>query len=97
MCATSSFEIEASRPPRQCRSPVWEDLHIEKHRVVTIGVYGWTIARFLDALREADVALLLDGQVLYNKRFGLQARFLGDAAAGLSGNGFKRRKQHRNQ
>jgi uncharacterized protein (DUF488 family) len=29
-------------------------------RVVTIGVYGWTIEAFLAALREADVRLLLD-------------------------------------
>jgi len=30
------------------------------HTVATIGVYGWTLDRFLDALREADVALLVD-------------------------------------
>ena len=29
-------------------------------RVVTIGVYGWALAAFLDALRAADVRLLLD-------------------------------------
>jgi uncharacterized protein (DUF488 family) len=29
-------------------------------RIATIGVYGWTLPRFLDALREADVALLVD-------------------------------------
>lgn len=29
-------------------------------RVVTIGVYGWELAHFLDALRAADVRLLLD-------------------------------------
>jgi uncharacterized protein (DUF488 family) len=28
--------------------------------VATIGVYGWTLDRFLDALDEADVALLVD-------------------------------------
>src|SRR3954452_2178598 len=29
-------------------------------RVATIGVYGWTRERFLDALRDADVGLLVD-------------------------------------
>src|SRR3954471_8439705 len=29
-------------------------------RVATIGVYGWTRERFLDALRDADVGLLID-------------------------------------
>jgi uncharacterized protein (DUF488 family) len=29
-------------------------------RVVTIGVYDWDLSRFLDALRSADVRLLLD-------------------------------------
>jgi uncharacterized protein (DUF488 family) len=29
-------------------------------RVVTIGVYGWDLESFLDALREADVRLLVD-------------------------------------
>jgi uncharacterized protein (DUF488 family) len=29
-------------------------------RLVTIGVYGWTLERFLDALRRADVRQLLD-------------------------------------
>src|SRR4051812_34903610 len=29
-------------------------------RVATIGVYGWTLERFLDALRDADVGLLVD-------------------------------------
>jgi uncharacterized protein (DUF488 family) len=29
-------------------------------RVTTIGVYGWTLDRFLDALRAADVKQLLD-------------------------------------
>jgi uncharacterized protein (DUF488 family) len=29
-------------------------------RVATIGVYGWTSERFLDALRAADVATVLD-------------------------------------
>lgn len=29
-------------------------------RVVTIGVYGWELQRFLNALRAADVSLLLD-------------------------------------
>jgi uncharacterized protein (DUF488 family) len=29
-------------------------------RLVTIGVYDWTLATWLDALREADVRLLLD-------------------------------------
>jgi uncharacterized protein (DUF488 family) len=29
-------------------------------RVVTIGVYGWDVASFMDALGEADVRLLLD-------------------------------------
>jgi uncharacterized protein (DUF488 family) len=29
-------------------------------KVVTIGVYGFTLDRFLDALREADVRVLLD-------------------------------------
>jgi uncharacterized protein (DUF488 family) len=29
-------------------------------RVVTIGVYEWDLSRFLDALREADVRVLLD-------------------------------------
>jgi uncharacterized protein (DUF488 family) len=29
-------------------------------RVVTIGVYGWSLERFLDALRAADVRQLLD-------------------------------------
>jgi uncharacterized protein (DUF488 family) len=28
--------------------------------VATIGVYGWTLERWLDALREADVGLVLD-------------------------------------
>jgi uncharacterized protein (DUF488 family) len=28
--------------------------------VATIGVYGWTLERFLDALHNADVALLVD-------------------------------------
>jgi uncharacterized protein (DUF488 family) len=28
--------------------------------VATIGVYGWTVETFLDALHEADVALLID-------------------------------------
>jgi len=28
--------------------------------VATIGVYGWTLARFLAALRDADVGLVLD-------------------------------------
>jgi len=28
--------------------------------VATIGVYGWTLAQFLDALHDADVALLVD-------------------------------------
>jgi uncharacterized protein (DUF488 family) len=28
--------------------------------VTTIGVYGWTLERFLDALHEADVGLLVD-------------------------------------
>jgi uncharacterized protein (DUF488 family) len=28
--------------------------------VATIGVYGWTLTGFLDALREADVGLLVD-------------------------------------
>jgi uncharacterized protein (DUF488 family) len=28
--------------------------------VATIGVYGWTLERFLDALRDADVGLLVD-------------------------------------
>ena len=28
--------------------------------VVTIGVYGWTLERFLDALHDVDVALLVD-------------------------------------
>jgi uncharacterized protein (DUF488 family) len=28
--------------------------------VATIGVYGWTLERFLDALHEADVELLVD-------------------------------------
>src|SRR4051812_42809532 len=28
--------------------------------VATIGVYGWTLERFLDALRDADVGLLAD-------------------------------------
>jgi uncharacterized protein (DUF488 family) len=28
--------------------------------IVTIGVYGWTFAGFLDALREADVDLVVD-------------------------------------
>lgn len=28
--------------------------------IATIGVYGWTLGRFLEALREADVALLVD-------------------------------------
>jgi uncharacterized protein (DUF488 family) len=28
--------------------------------VVTIGVYGWTLEAFLDALREAGVGLVLD-------------------------------------
>ena len=31
-----------------------------KVKVVTIGVYGWTAETFLDALRAADVRLLLD-------------------------------------
>jgi uncharacterized protein (DUF488 family) len=29
-------------------------------RLATIGVYGWTLERFLDALGEADVGLLVD-------------------------------------
>jgi uncharacterized protein (DUF488 family) len=29
-------------------------------RVATIGVYGWTLERFLAALREADVGLVVD-------------------------------------
>jgi uncharacterized protein (DUF488 family) len=29
-------------------------------RLATIGVYGWTLAGFLDALHEADVGLLVD-------------------------------------
>src|SRR5262245_33959311 len=29
-------------------------------KVATIGVYGWTLDAFLDALREADVELLVD-------------------------------------
>ncbi len=29
-------------------------------RVVTVGVYGWGLSRFLDALAQADVRLLLD-------------------------------------
>jgi len=28
--------------------------------VATIGVYGWTLERFLDALHDADVGLLVD-------------------------------------
>jgi uncharacterized protein (DUF488 family) len=28
--------------------------------VATIGVYGWTLERFLDALRQADVGLVVD-------------------------------------
>jgi uncharacterized protein (DUF488 family) len=35
-------------------------LPIEDHRVTTIGVYGWTLARFLAALAEAGVGLLVD-------------------------------------
>jgi uncharacterized protein (DUF488 family) len=30
------------------------------HTVATIGVYGWTLERFLDALHDADVGLLVD-------------------------------------
>jgi uncharacterized protein (DUF488 family) len=30
------------------------------HRVATIGVYGWSLEQFLDALREADVELVVD-------------------------------------
>ena len=30
--------------------------------VATIGVYGWTLETFLDALRAADVALVVDGR-----------------------------------
>jgi uncharacterized protein (DUF488 family) len=33
---------------------------IEVTRIATIGVYGWTVAMFLDALRRADVRVLLD-------------------------------------
>jgi uncharacterized protein (DUF488 family) len=32
----------------------------EPLRVATIGVYGWTLAAFLDALRSAEVGLVLD-------------------------------------
>jgi hypothetical protein len=28
--------------------------------VATIGVYGWTLGRFLEALQDADVGLLVD-------------------------------------
>src|SRR3954465_11910518 len=28
--------------------------------IATIGVYGWTLERFFDALRDADVGLLVD-------------------------------------
>jgi len=29
-------------------------------KIATIGVYGWTLERFLDGLRDADVGLLVD-------------------------------------
>jgi uncharacterized protein (DUF488 family) len=33
---------------------------VDRVKVVTIGVYGWTLDSFLAALRDADVRLLLD-------------------------------------
>ena len=33
---------------------------MQQRTVATIGVYGWTLERFLEALREAEVALLVD-------------------------------------
>jgi uncharacterized protein (DUF488 family) len=33
---------------------------VDRVKVVTVGVYGWTLDSFLEALRDADVRLLLD-------------------------------------
>jgi hypothetical protein len=36
--------------------------------LVTIGVYGWTLEAYLDALREAGVALVLDPSAVNRRR-----------------------------
>jgi uncharacterized protein (DUF488 family) len=33
---------------------------VDRVKVVTVGVYGWTLDSFMEALRDADVRLLLD-------------------------------------
>jgi uncharacterized protein (DUF488 family) len=46
--------------------------------VATIGVYGWTLERFLDALHETDVGLLVD----VRQRRGVRGREYAWANAG---------------
>jgi uncharacterized protein (DUF488 family) len=52
--------LGADDHPRTRSVPIAKPAVTGRPRVVTVGVYDWDLSRFLDALAEADVQLLID-------------------------------------